>query len=153
MHLDIITCDMSLLVRTCFFATAALTFALNSFAAPACDPDNGGLKLPAGFCAFLATTDGVGLARHIAVAPNGDVYVAIQGRRNTGGGVVALRPDNSGHFTTKEAFGTGNSTGIGLRKSDTDLRDMLNTALAAAKADGTIKRLSLQWFKTDISPP
>ena len=37
------------------------------------------------------------------------------GRRNAGGGVVALRPDASGHFTTKENFGTGSSTGIGLR--------------------------------------
>src|ERR1017187_1005469 len=38
-----------------------------SIAAP--NPDNGGIKLPAGFCAFLAV-DGIGNARHIAVAPN-----------------------------------------------------------------------------------
>lgn len=82
-------------------------------AAPKCDPDNGGLKLPEGFCAMLAV-DGIGQARHIAVAPNGDVYVALMGRR-TGGGVVALRPDDTGHFTTKENFGSGSSTGIGLR--------------------------------------
>src|SRR5579859_8022045 len=43
---------------------------------PACDPDNGGITLPAGFCALVAA-DGIGPARHIAVAPNGDVYVAL----------------------------------------------------------------------------
>jgi len=46
-------------------------------AAPACDPGNGGITLPAGFCA-LVTVDGIGPARHMAVAPNGDVYVALQ---------------------------------------------------------------------------
>ena len=40
-----------------------------------CDADNGGLKLPQGFCALVAA-DGLGAARHLAVAPNGDVYVA-----------------------------------------------------------------------------
>jgi glucose/arabinose dehydrogenase len=96
-------------------AATALTFALNGFAAPACDADNAGLKLPAGFCAFLAA-DNIGVQpRHIAVAPNGDVYVALMGRRNAGGGVVAMRPDANGKFTAKEAFGAGSSTGIGLR--------------------------------------
>jgi len=102
-------------LKAALLSTAAFTFAMNGFAAPpACDADNGGLKLPSGFCAFLAV-EGIGTARHIAVAPNGDVYVALMGRRGTGGGVVALRPDATGHFTTKETFGTGSSTGIGLR--------------------------------------
>ena len=35
--------------------------------APACDPDNGGIKLPAGFCALVAA-DGLGTARHMVVA-------------------------------------------------------------------------------------
>ena len=64
-------------------------------AAPSCDPDNGGITLPAGFCA-LVVADGLGEARHLAVAPNGDVYVALMrgrgGRGQAGpGGVVALR--------------------------------------------------------------
>jgi len=81
-------------------------------APPACDADNGGIKLPTGFCAFLAV-DGIGAARHIAVAPNGDVYVALMSRN--GASVAALRPGPDGRFTTKETFGTGSSTGIGLR--------------------------------------
>jgi glucose/arabinose dehydrogenase len=87
-------------------------------AAPACDPDNGGITLPAGFCAVVAADD-LGPARHIAVAPNGDVYVALQtGAKDTGGGVVALRDTKGdGHFDMKETFGEGSSTGIGLRNS------------------------------------
>lgn len=82
---------------------------------PACDKDNGGLKLPAGFCAFLAV-DGIGSARHIAVAPNGDVYVALLGGPNQPSGVVALRDTNGdGRFETKENIGEGSVTGVALR--------------------------------------
>jgi glucose/arabinose dehydrogenase len=95
-------------------AFAALSFSMPATAAVTCDADNGGLQLPAGFCAVVVA-DGLGTARHIAVAPNGDVYVALMGRRAGGGGVVALRPDDTGHLTAKEAFGAGSSTGIGLR--------------------------------------
>jgi glucose/arabinose dehydrogenase len=84
-------------------------------AAPACDPDNGGLKLPAGFCAAVVA-DGNPTARHLAIAGNGDVYVALQGGRGAGGGVVALRDkDGDGKLETKEMFGTGSITGIALR--------------------------------------
>ena len=87
---------------------------------PMCDPDNGGLKLPAGFCA-LVVADNLGAARHMAVAPNGDLYVALMtgggpGQPQTGGGAVALRDTNGdGRFEVKEPFGSGSTTGIGLR--------------------------------------
>src|ERR1700685_1655591 len=42
--------------------------------AAACPEDDSGLKLPAGFCATIFA-DGIGHARHLAVAPNGVVYV------------------------------------------------------------------------------
>src|SRR5580692_6817430 len=97
------------------FALAVLVAGSISAAAPACAPDNGGITLPAGFCAVVAV-DGLGPARHIVVAPNGDVYVALQSDRNGGGGVVALRDTKGdGHFDMKETFGEGSSTGIGLR--------------------------------------
>jgi len=84
-------------------------------AEPACDPDNGGLKLPAGFCALVAA-DGLGAARHMVAAPNGDLYVALRGGRGGGGGLVALRDGNGdGRLETKESFGDGNNTGIALR--------------------------------------
>jgi len=61
---------------------------------PACDPDDGGLTLPAGFCA-LVVADDLGRIRHLAVHPDGDIYVAVRGRRDEAGGVIALR-DTSG---------------------------------------------------------
>jgi octopine/nopaline transport system substrate-binding protein len=47
-------------------------------------------------------------------------------------------------------FGAG--TGMGIRKSDADLTAKFDAALAAAVADGTVKKLSEQWFKIDIAP-
>ena len=57
-----------------FAATGALALGLTAGAQSevACDPDNGGLKLPRGSCALVAA-DGLGTGRHLAVAPNGDV--------------------------------------------------------------------------------
>jgi glucose/arabinose dehydrogenase len=94
---------------------AVLTMALRGSAAPACDPGNGGLTLPAGFCAVVAS-EGVGTARHLVVALNGDVYVALRGQEP--GGIVALRDkDGDGRLETKESFGKGSTTGIALRNS------------------------------------
>jgi glucose/arabinose dehydrogenase len=100
---------------------AVLASSVDNAAAPAaCDPDNGGLTLPAGFCAMVVA-DGVGSARHLAVAPNGDVYVSLQrtggrGPNPTTAGVVALRDgDGDGRFEIKEAFGSESTTGIALR--------------------------------------
>src|SRR4051812_622389 len=61
---------------------------------PRCAPDNGGLNLPAGFCATIFA-DSLAGPRHLVVAPNGDVFVALQGRgRDVPGGVIGLRDTN-----------------------------------------------------------
>ncbi len=80
-------------------------------AAPiACDPDNGGLKLPPGFCA-LVVANNLGEARHATVAPNGDLYVALMN-----GGIVALHDANGdGRFEVTEKFGDRSATGIAYR--------------------------------------
>ncbi len=79
-------------------------------AAPiACDPDNGGLKLPPGFCALVVAND-LGEARHAVAAPNGDLYVALMN-----GGVAALHDANGdGRFEVVEKFGDGSVTGIAI---------------------------------------
>jgi glucose/arabinose dehydrogenase len=84
--------------------------------APACDADNGGITLPQGFCAAVVATD-VGRARHLVVAPNGDVFASTEtGRGGAGGGIVALRDtDNDGKLDTRETFGEGSTTGVALR--------------------------------------
>jgi len=99
-------------------AVAALALSsLTAHAAhPPCDPDNGGLSLPPGFCAIVAANN-LGEARHAVVAPNGDLYIALMGQNEqTGGGVVGLRSTKGdGRFDMQEKFSIGSSTGIGLR--------------------------------------
>jgi octopine/nopaline transport system substrate-binding protein len=46
----------------------------------------------------------------------------------------------------------GPGVGAGLRKEDTELKAMFDQAIAAAKADGTIKTLSEKWFKINVTP-
>ena len=81
----------------------------------ACDVANGGITLPPGFCAIIVA-DQVGLARHVTVRPNGDVYVALRRAPNgsDNGGILALRDtDGDGKANRKERFGTLGGTGIG----------------------------------------
>jgi octopine/nopaline transport system substrate-binding protein len=47
-------------------------------------------------------------------------------------------------------LGAGSS--VGLRKSDPELKAMFDDAITAAKADGTIRRLSEKWFGFDLTP-
>lgn len=61
---------------------------------PAGDPDNGGLTTPAGF-ETLVVADSTGLARHITVNSNGDIYVKLRYfGKGQQGGTVALRDTN-----------------------------------------------------------
>ncbi len=45
----------------------------------------------------------------------------------------------------------GEGEALGLRKGDADLKAMFDTAIKAALADGTVKALSLKWFKLDVA--
>jgi glucose/arabinose dehydrogenase len=66
--------------------------------------DDAGLKLPAGFCATIFA-DSLPGVRSIAVAPNGDLFVALSGR---GGGLVALRDaGKAGKATQRERLASG----------------------------------------------
>jgi octopine/nopaline transport system substrate-binding protein len=46
----------------------------------------------------------------------------------------------------------GPGEGLAFRKQDADLKAKFDTAIAAALADGTVKKLALKWFKTDVTP-
>lgn len=46
----------------------------------------------------------------------------------------------------------GRGVGVGLRKEDTELKAAFNTAIAAAIADGTVKKLSEKYFGFDLTP-
>ncbi len=62
-----------------------------------CASDNGGITLPAGFCAIvvadLVSGGTASRARHMAVTPNGDVFVAINSPNNVqpAFGIIGLR--------------------------------------------------------------
>ena len=83
-------------------------------ATPPCDPAASDLDLPDGFCAVIVA-DTLGKARHMAVAENGDLYVALR-EVEGGGGIVALRDTTGdGRADVQERFGEVGGTGIGLR--------------------------------------
>lgn len=71
-----------------------------------------GLELPEGFCATVFA-DSLRGVRHIVVAPNGDVFVNVQG--NSSPGVLALRDtDRDGKADIRQRFGGVGGTGIAL---------------------------------------
>ena len=77
---------------------------------PACDPDSGSLSLPDGLCAVVVA-DSVGPARHLDVAANGDIFVALRNtfgpeRERIPGGVIALRDvDGDGRVDEQVRWG------------------------------------------------
>ena len=101
---------------TLFTAFAAIcAIAPNRSAAQSPCAENAGLKLPAGFCAIVFA-DSVAGARHIAVAPNGDVFVATRNSQNQRGGIVSLRDTTrDGRADMRVKFGENGGNGIFLR--------------------------------------
>jgi glucose/arabinose dehydrogenase len=79
-----------------------------------CDPDNGGITLPPGFCAVVVadlTSGGVpARARHMAVTTSGDLFVAINPSRDgqPAFGIIALRDKTGdGRADEQAAFSPG----------------------------------------------
>src|SRR5690349_11344539 len=88
---------------------------------PAC-PSDTGLKLPSGFCATLFA-DSLPGPRHMVVAPNGDLIVALNGTRTqttrTPGGVAILRDANGdGKADGVARFGEYSSSEVALVGED-----------------------------------
>ena len=72
-----------------------------------CDPGNGGITLPPGFCASVVA-DNLGATRHIAFSPRGDLYAALRREGTAAGAVIGLRDaDGDGKFEQQERFGAG----------------------------------------------
>ncbi len=70
------------------------------------------LKLPAGFKA-VSVAEGIGKNRHIAVAPNGDLYVKLD-KLKGGKGIIVLRETN-GKARVVNSFGDFAGTGIAIK--------------------------------------
>lgn len=118
------------------------SYAFRPVPRPACDPGNAGLTLPDGFCATLFAE--VPTARHVAVAPDGVVYVSSQAQNV--GGVYALRDrDGDGHADDSERFGSGNGTGVAasadavwFAPADRVIRWDRTPGMLAPEGDGTV---------------
>jgi glucose/arabinose dehydrogenase len=85
-------------------------------AVQSCDPENGGITLPDGFCATVFADD-VGGARHLAVTPNGDVFVAARASRSSSvpSGILALRDsDGDGRADVRHRIDEESGTGLAL---------------------------------------
>src|SRR5439155_25483756 len=99
---------------------------------PICADDNGGITLPAGFCARVSA-DKIGHARHVVVAPNGVVYVNTWSGRYygndtppAGGFLVALEDTKGdGRADVVVRFGDSVKTGSGGGKGITLYRGAL----------------------------
>ena len=116
-----------LVAASACWALSSSSRAQNERPRPECDPGNGGITLPDGFCASVYADD-LGHTRHLAVAAGGAVYVnswssQYTGMKNAPGGfVVGLRDDNGdGRADLVERFGTvhregkpGGGTGIAV---------------------------------------
>src|SRR5215471_14763465 len=98
------------------------------FAPPADEPD--GLRLPPGFHATVVS-EGLGAIRHLAIRPNGDIYIStLKDQQGNGGGIIALHLDSSHKADQVQRFGTVDG-GTGIRFS--------NGALYASSSSGVYR--------------
>ena len=68
---------------------------------------------------------------------------------------ILSKPDSKGLVYGGPKIGGlvfGEGEALGFRKADADLKAMFDVAIKAAIADGTLKKLSLKWFKADLVP-
>ncbi len=117
----------TVLCAVTLLTTPGLSRAADAAAKSFCPNDDSGLTLPAGFCATIFA-DGIGHARHMAVAANGVVYVNTWSGRyfgndtpHAGGFLVALQDTTgSGKADINQRFGetvqsgAAGGTGIGI---------------------------------------
>ena len=80
------------------------------------DADNAGLKLLAGFGALVVAETG-GRARHLAVTPQGTIYVKLNRPDKAGRSILALHPTAAGKAGPATGFGSYGGTGIALKDS------------------------------------
>jgi octopine/nopaline transport system substrate-binding protein len=72
-------------------------------------------------------------------------YITAQQKRPEGKDIVLIGPS-----FVRGMFGEG--PGVGIKKGDTATKALFDPAIQAAKADGTIKRLTEKWFNADLTP-
>ncbi|AMR32774.1 sorbosone dehydrogenase [Mucilaginibacter sp. PAMC 26640] len=85
----------------------------NDTTSASADTSGPGLTLPAGFTASVIAKD-LGVTRHIAISPQGGIYLKRNSGKETKGGILYLT-ENNGKATVKSQFGDFGGTGIYLK--------------------------------------
>jgi glucose/arabinose dehydrogenase len=110
--LSVIILMFAMLITHYSFAKSANDSTQNIKTKPA--SDDAGLKLPIGFSAVKFAV-GLGEARHLAVTPQGDVYVKLSALKD-GKGIYYLHDANKdGKADVKTGFGDFTGTGMGVK--------------------------------------
>ena len=103
-----------LLLAVVIVVIAGFTTSINHGKKHVENPDNGGITLPAGFSATVFA-DNLGVARHLVVNSNGDVYVKLDRVKNKPG-ILRLQDKNKdGVAETINGFGKYSGTGIAIK--------------------------------------
>lgn len=76
-------------------------------------PGEGVIKVSAGF-SIQPIVEEIGRSRHIATAPNGDIFIKLDRLRN-GLGIFQLRLDVRGQYVLIDSFGNYTGTGIAVK--------------------------------------
>jgi arginine/ornithine transport system substrate-binding protein len=97
----------------------------------------------------------------LEVAKETDVYLELlAGRADIGigssvvsGEALLKKPEGKGYAQVGPVvrIGAGSGVGIAVRKEDTTLRDRINVALKAVRANGNYKKLADKYFDFDVS--
>jgi len=92
---------------------ATAIYALKADDTVLADADNAGLKLPTGFGALNVANIGA-KARHIAVTPQGDIYVKLA-KPKEGKGIIVLHQNSNGKAIVTGGFGNYGGTGMYIK--------------------------------------
>jgi glucose/arabinose dehydrogenase len=102
----------SLITITCMLSASFLPVTAQVKTVTPITAANAGLKTPEGFSAVILAT-GLGSARHLAVTPQGDIYVRLAKAINGKGTLVLHESDNKAVVTS--GFGNYGGTGIYIK--------------------------------------
>ena len=115
--------------------------ALKADTGPIPDANNAGLKLPDGFAALIVAETNA-QARHIAVTPQGDIYVKLARATKDGKGVLVLHQADNGKATITGGFGNYGGTGVYIKNGY--LYTSSNTEIYRYKLDADNKVIDTQ---------
>jgi len=65
--------------------------------------------------------------------------------------LLPIIAESNGEFAAVGEVSLGGGVGMGIRKSDTELKDKMNKAISSMKDDGSLNALIKKWFTFDAN--